>query len=112
MQESESTSPDSPEREEAIGKEFEVAQLVGLSRYIQDMIAREPPEQGGADYGFDLLLDYSQALAKRDPEIGHMLVEALETRSIDNPDPDYDLSDRLRARLGLPSLDELYGNDQ
>lgn len=112
MQESESISPDSPEREEAIGKEFEVARLVELSRYVQEMIARELPAQGGADYGFDILLEYSEALAKRDPEIGRMLVDALETPSNDNPDPDYDLSDRLRARLGLPSLDEAYGNNQ
>lgn len=55
----------------------------------------------GADGALDILHDYCLALSQRDPEIGHILVEALESDETAEW-LGQKISDQLREQLGLP----------
>jgi hypothetical protein len=73
-----------PNREEQPeeGREYEVKQLVDLNEIAQELFdfadraGAEPP-----DVIFDVIVNLSRAMARRDPELGRLLVDKLTERA-------------------------------
>jgi len=90
-----------PERAEVVGKQAEAAQLARLTGILYEIFHKEITGIDGADGALDILHDYCLALSQRDAEIGHILVEALESDETAEW-LGQQTSDQLRKQLGLP----------
>jgi hypothetical protein len=81
-------------------KRFEALQIARLTGVLFEMFNREVSGQDGADQALDDVYNLCESLAERDPDMGRVLIEALESSPEANREQA--ISDRLRELLGLP----------
>jgi len=107
MSEAQTNSPEVRE-----GKEYEAQLLVYLNELVTEMyvVAHENGPSGVSDGSIDLIGDYCEALARRDPEMGSLLETKLEQRAPlreevapAEAESHYGLASRIRGALQPPT---------
>jgi len=103
--------PDRPEQADETAKHYEARQLAKLTGFLYEILHGEASSKDVADWALDDLSDYCVGVTKRDPEMGQILVDTLESadtgESISHAVAVHNqqISDRLREELGLPARD-------
>ncbi len=94
-----------PERErtETEAKQFEAACIANVVGQLYEAFRGEISGREVGDWALDDLHDLCTSLAKRDPEMGAYLLDALGSHKVASTEPDP--TDAIRKVLGLPVPD-------
>ena len=91
--------PDEAKRHEA----RQIAQLTDiLWSFFYGRAKGEEVDMMDADAGLDVITDLVISLSQRDPEMGRILIEELESGPGPHAEVEQAITDRLRAMQGLP----------
>jgi hypothetical protein len=81
----------------------EIAQaLDALWALFSGHVKGEGSDMTDAGAALDNLANLSESLGQRDPEMARILIEELEAGPGPHPEVEYDVTNRLRAMLGMP----------
>jgi hypothetical protein len=97
--------PNKPEREriEAEAKQFEAERIANIVGLMFDAFYEREDGPSAADGALDEIAGLCMSLAKRDPEMGVKLLEALGSHDVASGEPAP--TDSIREALGLPVPD-------
>jgi hypothetical protein len=94
-----SSEPEREQTEEEM-KRAEAAHIAELTGTLQRAFRREISAQDAGDWALDDVHWLVQSIAKRDPEFGRYIVDAMEAHEVASTDPHP--VDDLRETLGMP----------
>lgn len=103
------TQSSQPEQAGNTDKRHEATKLAMLTGLLYEIFYEEVNGRNGADWALDELGDYCIAVSRRDPEMGQILIETLESvdpgesPSLRAAVDSQQISDRLREELGMPA---------